>query len=79
MTDKPISKGPKKHNPVCYQVQRDIVIPAGTILRQAATERGGSGYVECPVGHGRDFTSNFVVQVHPDAEASGDFKKVIAP
>lgn len=79
MTDKPISKGPKKHNPECYQLQRDIVIPAGTILRQAADQRGGRGYVECVVGHGRDFASNFVVQVHPDAEASGDFKKVIAP
>lgn len=79
MTDKPISKGPKKRNPECYQLQRDIMIPAGTILRQAADQRGGRGYVECVVGHGRDFASNFVVQLHPDAEASGDFKKVIAP
>lgn len=78
MIDKPISKGPKKHNPECYQLQRDIVIPAGTILRQAADQRGGSGYVECIVGHGRDFSSNLVVEVHPDAEASGYFKKVIA-
>lgn len=77
MTDK-ISKGPKKHSPVSYQLQRDIVIPAGTILRQAADQRGGVGYVECPIGHGRDFSSNFVVQVHADAEASGDFKKVTA-
>lgn len=79
MTDKLISKGPKKHDPTCYQIQRDIVIPAGTILRQAADQCGGRGYVECLVGHGKDFTSNFVVQVHPNAEASGDFKKVIAP
>lgn len=76
--DKKISKGPKKRDPVCYQLQRDIVIPAGTILRRAANERGGSGFVETPIGHGKDFTSNFVVQVHADAEASGDFKKVIA-
>lgn len=72
-----ISKGPKKHDPVCYQLRHDIVIPAGTILRRAANERGGAGYVECQVGHGKDFTSNLVVQVHIDAEASGDFKKVI--
>lgn len=77
MIEKPLSKGPKKRNPECYQLQRDIVIPAGTILRQAADQRGGSAYVECPIGHGKDFTSNFVVQVHADAEASGDFKKVI--
>jgi hypothetical protein len=74
-----IKSGQPKRDPVCYRVERDIVIPAGTILRRAADQRGGSGYVECPVGHGPDFTSNFVVQVHPDAVASGDFRKVIAP
>lgn len=74
-----ISKGPKKRDPTSYQLQRDIVIPAGTILRQASTERGGPGYVECAVGHGAHFTSYLIAQLHPDAEASGDFKKVIAP
>lgn len=78
MTEVKASKGPKKRDPVCYQLQRDIVIPAGTILRQAAAGRGGSGSVECPVGHGKDFTSNLVVQVCLDAEMSTDFKKVIA-
>jgi hypothetical protein len=28
-----LSKGPKRRDPTCYQTQRDIVIPAGTILR----------------------------------------------
>lgn len=78
MTDKP-AKSFKKLDPTCYQTQRDIVIPAGTILRQAADQRGGRGYVEAIVGHGADFTGYHVVQLHPDAEASGIFKKVIAP
>lgn len=69
----------KKHDRTCYQTQRDIVIPAGTMLRQAAEQRGGVGYVECAVGHGPDFISSLVVQLHPDAEASGVFKRVIAP
>lgn len=60
----------------CYELQRDITIPKGTILSRAANQRGGNNYVECIVGHGRDFSSVFLVQVHPDAEASGDFKRV---
>lgn len=75
MSDKPKMQ---KRDPICYQVVHDIVIPAGTILRQAANERGGAGHVECAVGHGPDFTSHLVVQVHVDATASGCFKKVIA-
>jgi hypothetical protein len=79
MTDnKNIKKGAPKQNPVCYQVLQDIVIPAGTIMRRAANERGGSGYVECMVGHGINCASNLVVQIHADAESSGFFKKVIA-
>lgn len=31
--DKKIKRGPPKHDPACYQVLHDIVIPAGTILR----------------------------------------------
>lgn len=78
MTDKP-AKGPKKRDRTCYLTQRDIVIPAGTMLREAAQQRGGAGYVEAVIGHGANFTSVHVVQVHPDAEASGFFKRVIAP
>lgn len=77
--DKKIRKGlGPRRDPTCYRVERDIVIPAGTILRQAAEQRGGAGYVECVVGHGRDFSSYLVVQVHADAEASGVFRRVIA-
>jgi len=78
MSDKPEKARQPKRDPVCYQTQQDIVIPAGTILRQAANERGGKGYVECVIGFGADFTGDLVVQVHADAEASGYFKKVIA-
>jgi hypothetical protein len=78
MTEFSKSKGPKKRNPECYQTLRDIVIPAGTILRQAANERGGAGFLEVPIGHGKNFTSNLVVQKCLDAETCGDFKKVIA-
>lgn len=78
MSDAKIRKGAPRRDATCYRVEHSIFIPAGTILRQAAEERGGAGHVECPVGHGKDFTSYLVVQVHPDAEASGYFKKVIA-
>lgn len=71
------SRAPKRESR-CYQTQRDIVIPAGTILREAANERGGKAFVEAAIGFGPDFTGDLVVQVHADAEASGFFKQVIA-
>jgi len=71
VTDKPISKGPKKRDPVCYQLQRDIVIPAGTILRAS----GRPDEYETAYG----YYAAFVLRVSPDIDkASGDFKKVIA-
>lgn len=80
MIEKPkIKQGmPARRDAACYQTTQDIVIPAGTILRQAAKERGGSGFVECVIGFGKDFTGDLVVQMHPDAEASGYFRKVVA-
>lgn len=80
MSDDPkIRKGlAPKTDPICYQTTRDIILPAGTILRQAADERGGKGHVETPIGFGDFFTGHLVVQIHPDAVASGIFKKVIA-
>lgn len=72
-----IKKGPAKRSPVSLRLERDIVIPKGTILRQAATQRGGIGYVETPIGHGKDFTSFLVVQDHLDATLSGDFTRVM--
>lgn len=77
MTDKPISKGPKKRNPVCYQVLHDIVIPAGTILRHADDKRGGSGYVETALGFGKGHVGHFVIELYPDGEVAEAFKKVI--
>jgi hypothetical protein len=59
-----------------YRTTKDIIIPAGTELVRAADQRGGRGYVEAVVGHGRDFTSTWVVQAHPDALASGEFEEV---
>lgn len=57
-----------------YQLKRDLVIPAGTLLTQAANERGGHTHLECSIAHGPNFTSFLVVQLHPDAVASGDFE-----
>lgn len=70
MTDKPISKGPKKRDPVCYQLQRDIVIPAGTILRAS----GRPDEYETAYG----YYAAFVLRVSSGVEMSGDFKRVIA-
>jgi hypothetical protein len=38
-----IKKGPAKRNPASYQVTRDIVIPAGTILRWQSGSKFGCG------------------------------------
>jgi hypothetical protein len=52
---------------------RDIIIPAGTILRPSPNQR--KGYVEAIIGFGDDFTGYLVVQPHADAFASGYFDK----
>jgi hypothetical protein len=71
MKDKDIiSKGPKKHNPTCYQVQRDIVIPAGTILRSYKDH-----VYEAQVGP----CGKFSINAEHDADVTDNFKKVIAP
>lgn len=61
-----------------YITTRDIIIPAGSLLTFAADQRGGAEYAECVVANGPDFTSYYVVQVRPDALASGDFAEVTA-
>lgn len=38
-----IKKGPPKRNPASYQVTRDLVIPAGTILRWQKDNEFGCG------------------------------------
>jgi len=50
MNETKIKKGPAKRNPASYQVTRDIVIPAGTILRWRGDDKFG-----CSVD-GADFT-----------------------
>jgi len=65
-----VSKGPKKRDPTCFQTQHAIIIPAGTILRQAP---GAAGTFDCPVAFGK-FTINVLdADLHP-----ADFKRVIA-
>jgi hypothetical protein len=34
---------PPKHNPVCYQTLQDIVIPAGTMLRNIGDDEFAAG------------------------------------
>jgi hypothetical protein len=71
-----VSRGPKRRDEMSYRVERDIVIPAGTILRHRA---GSQGTFEAAVGFGPEFAGNFVVERNDlAAEASGYFKKVVA-
>lgn len=62
------SKGPKKRNPACLQVQADIVIPRGTILRQ---EPGKQGTFKCPASYG-EFTIEGI-----DAHQHADLYKLV--
>ena len=41
MTEAKIKTGPPKRNPASYQVTRDLVIPAGTILRWQESDKFG--------------------------------------
>jgi hypothetical protein len=52
---------------------RDIIIPAGTVLLPSPNER--KGYHEAVLGFGPDFSGYLVVQLHPDALASGYFAR----
>lgn len=55
-------------DPVSYQVQRDIVIPAGTILRNTIP-----GEFVAAVGHGL-----FRITIKPGDAVPAEFKKVIS-
>jgi len=57
-----------------YMLTQDVVIPKGTILRVAPSELGGPSHVCAPVTLGKDFSGDFVVQVHKDAMDSGFFQ-----
>lgn len=77
--DKKIRKGlgPKREAP-CFLVEREIVIPAGTLLRQADAKRGGAGHMECVVGLGESLVGYFVVEDRPGAILPATFKRVIS-
>lgn len=49
----------------------DIIIPKGTILTTAPTNRGGEHYRECVVGIGNDFTGTFSVTKEGIEDANG--------
>lgn len=67
--DRKIRKGlPPAREATCYQVQTNIVIPAGTILRSM-----GDGRFNAQVGE----NANFTLTVIPGTEPAG-FKRVIA-
>lgn len=68
--EKAISKGPKKRDPTCFQLVHPILIPAGTILRQAP---GKPGEFLAPAGYG-----NFSVSLKSAEQHSGTYRKVIA-
>lgn len=71
MKDKDIiSKGPKKRDPTCFQLQHAIMVPAGTILRQ---QPGATGTFDCPVAFGKFSIERADAEAHPD-----DYKKVVA-
>lgn len=65
-----ISKGPKKRDPTCLQLQHDIIIPAGTILRQ---HPGKAGKFSCPAEGG-----DFAIDEQQSAARPGIYRKVIA-
>ena len=62
------SKGPKKRDPACLQLQQDIVIPRGTILRQ---EPGKQGTFKCRASFG-DFSIEGI-----DAHQHADIYKLV--
>lgn len=64
-----LSKGPKRHDSTCYRVERDIVIPAGTILRAQ-----GEGKFAAPVGPAGEFS----IATKP-GQVFSEFKLVVAP
>lgn len=69
-----IRKGSPARNPVCYQTTRDIVILAGTILRDNGEHCFAAEMGVADVGYHVAIT----LEVDSGAQASPIFKKVIA-
>lgn len=61
---------PSKRDATCYRVERDIVIPAGTILRDA-----GDNHFSAPVGSA---IAEFIIYAKPGENLPPEFKRVIA-
>lgn len=57
------NKGPKKRDPACLQLQQDIVIPKGTILRQ---EPGKQGTFKTPAAWGEFSIEGINAHQHTD-------------
>lgn len=77
--DKKIRAGmPAQRNATSFRVERDIVIPAGTLLRQADPKRGGVGSFATPVGLGSDLVGYFVVEDRPGGDMGDMLKRVIS-
>lgn len=78
--DKKIRKGlgPKREAP-CLLVQREIVIPVGTLLRQADAKRGGRGSFECPIGLlDGELDAFFVIDDRAGANIGAGLKRVVS-
>ena len=43
-----------------YVLTQDLIIPAGTVLDVAPTNKGGNCYRHCYVGIGKDFSGDFI-------------------
>jgi len=65
---------PPSRNPVCYQTTRDIIIPAGTILRDPQHME----IFSCQVGFGPGVAGEFQIEESMEAENCGVFKRVVA-
>lgn len=69
-----IRKTPPTRNPACYQTQHDIVIPAGTVLRNVA----GTDDYSAPLGLGNT-QANLSITVKPGVILpAGTLKRVVA-
>lgn len=79
MKDDKIKKAmPRRRDAASYQLLRDIVIPAGTILRDATVYRGSTPEVCAHIGIASGVEAYFSVDAEPETLASGVFKKVTA-
>jgi hypothetical protein len=69
-----IRKGPPAANVASYVTTRDILIPAGTILRDPEN----AGIMTAGVGFGPGVQADFQIEESAEAEACGVFRRVTA-